>query len=160
MPEIYRKQPGDNHWIREDLIKTFGSAYIISTGREYNNAQDLDGFIAREADNIAGVLLFSYNTDECELVYLHVLEEGKGIAKMLIKALIDHLQGLNVSRLIVVTTNDNIPALKLYQQTGFRMTKIYPNAMEKVRAKKPMVPRIGHFGIPLRDMIEFEYQWP
>ncbi|MDR8392626.1 GNAT family N-acetyltransferase [Aliifodinibius sp. S!AR15-10] len=143
--------------MKKDISFVFSSEYIISTHKEYREAHLLDGFIAYEDGETAGVLLFSEDGGECELVYLHSLREGKGIAKRLIKRLIEYTQDNRISRLYVVTTNDNITALKLYQQVGFRIKTVYPDAMDRVRQKKPMIPKVGNHGIPLRDLIELDF---
>lgn len=59
-------------------------------------------------------------------------------------------------RLRVVTTNDNIEALKFYQKRGFKFTNIHQNAMMKLRQCKSQLPTAGVNGIPLRDVIELE----
>ncbi|MDP2585543.1 MAG: GNAT family N-acetyltransferase, partial [Candidatus Levybacteria bacterium] len=57
----------------------------------------------------------------------------------------------------LVTSNDNIDSLRFYQKRGFRITKVYPNAIDKARKIKPEVPVIGKYGIPLKDALELEY---
>lgn len=158
MFSIIKKEEKHTDFVKKDIISVFGSEYLISAHREYRQAHLLDGFIAYENDEIAGVLLFAGEKEECELVYLHALLEGRGIAKRLIHKLIDYVHDNRFSRLYVITTNDNMTALKLYQQAGFRMKTIYPDAMNKVREKKPMIPKTGKHGIPLRDMIELEFK--
>ncbi len=53
-------------------------------------------------------------------------------------------------------TNDNIEALRFYQKRGFRLKKVYVNALENTRKLKPLVPKVGRHGIPLQDEIELE----
>lgn len=147
-----------NHeiFIKQDITSLFGSAYLVSAYCDYPNAQLLDGFVAVVESRIAGILLFCPVENRLELVYLHALESGKGIAKQLINEFINFskLQKINA---FVITTNDNIDAIKLYQQVGFRAIKIHTDLMDKVRLKKPMIPKIGNHGIVLQDMIEFQY---
>ena len=58
---------------------------------------------------------------------------------------------------MVVTTNDNIEALRFYQRRGFRLTLIRPGAVDRSRAElKPEIPESGAFDIPLRDELELE----
>ena len=54
--------------------------------------------------------------------------------------------------------NDNLRALEFYQKRGYCLTKIYPNAIKKVRKLKKDVPLLGINNIPLRDEIELEKQ--
>ena len=59
-------------------------------------------------------------------------------------------------RLVVITTNDNIGAIRFYQKRGFDMVKLYRGALERSRKLKPQIPLIGENEIPLRHEIEFE----
>ena len=65
-------------------------------------------------------------------------------------------RGEGIKKLILVTTNDNINALRFYQKRGFDMARLYRNAMEASRKIKPEIPLVGENGIPLRHEIEFE----
>lgn len=54
-------------------------------------------------------------------------------------------------------TDDNLHALRFYQNRGFVLVAVYRNALEISRQLKPEIPLIGKNGIPLRDEIELEY---
>ena len=57
----------------------------------------------------------------------------------------------------LITTNDNLNALRFWQKRGFHLIKIYPSAIDKVSRKiKPQIPKMGADGIPIRDEIELE----
>jgi ribosomal protein S18 acetylase RimI-like enzyme len=59
---------------------------------------------------------------------------------------------LGLQRLVVSTTNDNLPALHFYQRRGYRLTDLVPNS---VRAHTHAdVP--GFAGIPVRDELRLE----
>ncbi len=55
----------------------------------------------------------------------------------------------------LITTNDNIRAIRFYQKRGFDMARLYHNAMEVSRKLKPAIPETGLEGIPLKHEIEF-----
>ena len=63
---------------------------------------------------------------------------------------------LLLKRIELITTNDNLNAMRFYQKRGFDMVKLYHNALEISRKLKPSIPEVGEFGIPLRHEIEFE----
>jgi ribosomal protein S18 acetylase RimI-like enzyme len=73
----------------------------------------------------------------------------------LIEAVKGAAEDAGCRRLRVVTTNDNLHALRFYQRKGFILTALRPNALEETRKRKP-VPLLGEDGIPIRDEIEFE----
>jgi hypothetical protein len=57
----------------------------------------------------------------------------------------------------LISTNDNLNALKFYQKRGFSLVKLYKNAVNETRKKiKPEIPLIGENGIPIRDEVELE----
>ena len=59
-------------------------------------------------------------------------------------------------RLWLITTNDNINALRFYQKRDFVLVAVHRNALELSRKLKPEIPMIGNDGIPLRDEVELE----
>jgi Acetyltransferase (GNAT) family len=63
------------------------------------------------------------------------------------------------TRLWVITTNDNVDALRFYQRRGFCLVRVHRGAVDRSRATlKPEIPAAGAYGIPLRDEIELEKQ--
>jgi DNA-3-methyladenine glycosylase I len=78
-----------------------------------------------------------------------------GIGTALIDAVKVAAAEAGCRRLWLVTTNDNMNALRFYQKRGFVLVKINRNAIEFARKLK-LVPLIGAEGIPLRDEIELE----
>jgi hypothetical protein len=59
---------------------------------------------------------------------------------------------MNAKRLVVRTSNDNIPALLLYQKNGFRITEIRIGVMVEHHGAE--IP--GWEGIPVRDEVILE----
>ena len=55
-----------------------------------------------------------------------------------------------------VTTNDNLHALRFYQQLGFVIRDWRAGAVKRSREIKPGIPEIGNYHIPIRDEIELE----
>ncbi len=62
----------------------------------------------------------------------------------------------NMQKIVLITTNDNINAIRFYQRRGFDMAHLYRNMLDISRKLKPEIPLIGENGIPLRHEIEFE----
>jgi ribosomal protein S18 acetylase RimI-like enzyme len=60
-------------------------------------------------------------------------------------------------RIWLVTTNDNVDALRFYQRRGFRLRALRPGAVDEARRLlKPRIPATGIYGIELRDELELE----
>jgi ribosomal protein S18 acetylase RimI-like enzyme len=51
----------------------------------------------------------------------------------------------------LVTTNDNVDAIRFYQRRGYRIASIDRGAVDRARSIKPSIPLIGFHGIPIRD---------
>jgi ribosomal protein S18 acetylase RimI-like enzyme len=103
-------------------------------------------------DGLAGVLTYVPAEDACEVLTLHAARPRNGAGT----ALLDAVRAVaGDRRLWLITTNDNVDALRFYQRRGFRLAKLHPGAVEDARARlKPEIPEIGDHGIPLRDEIE------
>ncbi len=54
----------------------------------------------------------------------------------------------------MVTTNDNLRALGLYQRRGFRLAALRCGAVDQGRRLKPEISEVGEGGIPLHDELE------
>jgi hypothetical protein len=54
----------------------------------------------------------------------------------------------------VMTTNDNLRALRLYQRAGFRLVELRAGAIDETRSLKPSIPATGNDGIPIHDEID------
>ena len=53
-----------------------------------------------------------------------------------------------------MTTNDNLAALRFYQRRGLRLVAVHRDAVRVARALKPLIPRVGNYGIPVLDELE------
>jgi ribosomal protein S18 acetylase RimI-like enzyme len=79
-----------------------------------------------------------------------------GVGTVLIDAVKEIARQAGCSRLWLITTNDNMNALRFYQKRGFVLVAVHRNALEQSRKLKPEIPLIGDDEIPLRDEIELE----
>ena len=93
---------------------------------------------------------------EMEILSLDSLHEYKGIGTLLLNAAIGKARDSGLERIMLITTNDNLPALRFYQKRGFDLVQIRRNALEQARKIKPEIPLIGMDGIPIKHEIELE----
>jgi N-acetylglutamate synthase-like GNAT family acetyltransferase len=113
--------------------------------------------VARVDGEVAGVATYVVDGDACELLTLHAATRLTGIGSGLVAAVVDTARSAGCRRLWVVTTNDNVEALRFYQRRGFRISSVRPGAVDASRERlKPEIPHVGNFGIPLRDEIELQ----
>jgi len=143
---------------KNEIIEFFklhwGSTKIVISSGVYD-CSELDGFaVINEEGKIIGLVTYIIKDNECEIISLDSVEEGKGIGTSLIKEVENIAKQRNCELIKLITTNDNLLALKFYQKRGFILSKIINNAVEKARKIKPEIPLIGNDGIPIRDEIE------
>jgi ribosomal protein S18 acetylase RimI-like enzyme len=103
------------------------------------------------------VLTYVLDGDDCEVLTLHAAERFGGAGTALIEAVERLAADAGCARLWLITTNDNVDALRFYQRRGFRLVALHRGAVNDSRARlKPEIPRIGEHGIELRDELELE----
>ena len=117
-----------------------------------------EGFCACEGDEITGLITYRLTGCEMEILSLDSLHEGQGIGTALLNAAVGKAKEIGAGRINLITTNDNLSAMRFYQKRGFRMARIYRDALDLARKIKPEIPLIGMDGIPLKDEIEFEME--
>lgn len=114
-----------------------------------------EGIVAIEDDAIAGLLTYRVEGGTCEILSLDSLAEGRGVGTELIRRAILLARENGCARLIAVTTNDNIEAMRFYQRRGFDMVLLSRDALDVSRKLKPEIPLFGMHGIPLKHEITF-----
>ena len=152
--EYIQKTEKDNNAVSQ-IIKGWGSDILVSRGEIYKG-EDLDGILTYENDKIIGIGLYYIKNNECEIVLLETFKQNIGIGTKIIEKIKEISKNKNCKRIWLITSNDNIDAIKFYQRRGFNIANIYKNAMEKSRELKPTIPLMGNYEIPIRDEIEFE----
>lgn len=152
--KIYSVEEIPKNKIIEFFKLHWGSTKMVISSGVYD-CSTLDGFaVLNEEGQIIGLITYVIKDDECEIISLDSTEEGKGIGTALVKEVENLATKKKCQLLKLITSNDNLLALKFYQKRGFILSKIIHNAVEKARKIKPEIPLIGNDGIPIRDEIE------
>jgi len=146
---------GDREWVAQFIFEHWGSNKAISRG-VVHFPQNLPGFVALYEGEKVGLVTYKILDESCELVTINSTHPSSGIGTALIEAVIDIAQKAGCKRLWLITTNDNMNALRFYQKRGFELVAIHRNALDISRRLKPEISLIGNDGIPLRDEIELE----
>lgn len=103
-----------------------------------------------------GAATYNLKTDGCELMSINATVDGLGVGSALISAVEHAVQKTGIRRIWLITSNDNVDALRFYQRRGYRITAVYPNAIEKARNLKSTIPQLGYYEIPIHDELELE----
>ena len=133
----------------------WGGPMVISLGNLCDSRM-LPGFAAVEDGALLGAVLYRPDGDNCEVSCIFSLVQGVGAGSALLGAVKEAAARNGARRLWLVTTNDNIHAIRFYQKRGFSLKAVHINSMDAARKLKPQIPEIGEDGIPLKHEFEFE----
>jgi ribosomal protein S18 acetylase RimI-like enzyme len=145
----------DRAWVVEAMRGQWGTTLIVSRGR-LTDALDVGVLVCADGEERLGLAAWEVRDGDCEVVALHSPVPRRGAASALLHAVAKRGRAAGARRLWLITTNDNLPALRFYQRWGMQLVRVHRNAMDETRRLKPEVPEMGLDGIPLRDEIELE----
>lgn len=145
----------NRHQVNEFINSHWFSTDMVVRG-EFIDMTVLDGFVTYENETIIGLVTYKIDADECEIMSLDSLKENQGIGTALVNKVIEAAVKAGCTKVKLITTNDNLNAMRFYQRHGFDMVRMYHNALEVSRKMKPSIPMTGDYGIPIKHEIEFE----
>jgi GNAT superfamily N-acetyltransferase len=154
-PEI-RVRPvgnGDRPMIAWLMVEFWGSELQVVHQSVYRPAE-LPGLIAERAGRVVGLLTYQVSDEMLEVVTLNAIERRTGVGTVLMEAVVADARQLRCQEIRLTTTNDNLDAIRFYQRRGLRLVALRPGAVDRARLEKPQIPRVGDYGIPLRDEID------
>jgi ribosomal protein S18 acetylase RimI-like enzyme len=127
---------------------------------EHVDVLALPGLGAWYDDQLVGVATWTVERDPllAELAVLAVDSgvRGQGVGGMLTEAAAAAATEAGCSTIWLLTTNDNLDALRLYQRHGFRLVEVRFGAVDESRRLKPSIPLVGAHGIPMHDELILE----
>jgi len=128
------------HFWGEQEQLTFDRKFIVA---------ELQAYIAKTKNTIAGFISFAETEDAIIIVALGILPEyqNAGAGKALIEKVEAKTKQLRKKQLLVSTSNDDLPALAFYQSLGFQIYEVKPNVIAEKHGK--IIKGIGR--LPLRD---------
>ena len=153
--EIKRIGQEDREAVNAFILQQWFAMEMVVHG-ESIDLGTADGWFACEDGEIIGLITYRITGRKMEILSLDSLKENKGIGTTLLNEAIREAKISDCSEIMLITTNDNLSALRFYQKRGFDMVRLYCNAVEQARKLKPQIPLIGIDGIPLRHEIELE----
>lgn len=144
-----------HNWAISLLNEQWGDTKIATRGK-LHQADKLCGFTAEIDGGFIGLITYSIEGNQCEIITLNSLAEKQGIGISLINSVKKTAIDAGCDRLWLVTTNDNAYAFRFFQKRGFTVTAYHVDSVEGLRKLKPSIPKIGIDGIIIRDEIELE----
>ncbi len=153
--KILKLQKEDQKAVNRILRQFWADTCVVIQGKMIEPIR-LSGFKAVFENDIVGMLHYQIRDQHCEIITLASLKENIGIGNALIHAVKIEAKQQGCRTLQVITTNDNLRALRFYQKRGFHLVSLFPDQLDISRSIKPTIPDIGLDGIPLRDEILLE----
>jgi len=151
-------QEADRDEVLREPNTAWGGTVVVGHGVRYDAAA-LPALIAERDGELVGLLTYVIEGDALEVVTIDSTAPQSGAGSALLAAAIRTARVAGVGRLWLVTTNDNLDALRFYQRRGLRLVGLAPDAVAASRALKPSIPDIGAYGIPIRDELTLEMRF-
>ena len=153
--DIRRIDQASREQINAFIVRQWFTMQMVVHG-ETIDMGNADGYYACEGDEITGLITYRIAGEEMKILSLDSLQEGRGIGTGLLDTVVAKARDAGMQRIMLITTNDNLSALRFYQKRGFDMSRLYCNALAQARKIKSEIPLIGMDGIPLKHEIELE----
>jgi GNAT superfamily N-acetyltransferase len=136
--------------------REWGGPYVVAHDTRYD-LRTLPTLVAVDgADAVVGALAHHGDGDGLEVVSVVAATPGGGVGTALLTAAADVARAEGRARMWLVTTNDNLRALRFYQRRGLRLVGVDRGAVDRARRLKPAIPVVGEDGIPLHDELILE----
>jgi ribosomal protein S18 acetylase RimI-like enzyme len=153
--QFRQKILSDDAWITSIADKLWGGAEIVSKAHTYD-ILTIPNIIAEQNGKPVGFIMYAKEGSACEIVALYTAVGKQGIGTSLITRVKEQVKKDGCTKLWLLTTNDNIDAVRFYQKRGFAVVAVRRGEIDRQRAEKPAIPKTGFHGIPIRDEIELE----
>lgn len=138
------------------MLAAWGSHKMMIDLHTYDVAEiDALGLYTPEGKT-AALASWTLRGETAYLCALHSLRPGEGVAIRMLDAVKDAAKAAGATKLKAMLTNDNMPGLTFYQRRGFRLSGLYPEAIDHYRSVIPTIIKTGYRDIPIHDALELE----
>jgi len=143
--------PADRAWMVALAVRTVGAEIVVSRGRAHlrGGAAGLRRGAERRARR-RGAVPFRWRRMRTR--HIDTLRQHCGVGTALLQAVIG---AAGNRRLWLITTNDNLDAMRFYQRRGFVSPRSIPTPSSKVGAFNRRFRAWGISAFPIRDELEF-----
>lgn len=114
------------------------------------------GLVAIVDGEPAGIATFLIDGSEVEVITLDCFTCGVGVGTAVFEGVAQLGRQAGCLRLWLVTTNENVDALRFYTRRGLRLVAVHRGAVASARLRKPAIPLRDEHGVAIEDELEFE----
>ncbi len=142
---------GDRQAVQALFHRDFGRTRLIAFGEEMH-LDEVDSIVAIVEGDLAGALGYRVLENAVQIIALATdpMWQRSGVGAYLVAEAEQIARRKGLPRIVLSTTNDNLPSLYFYQRRGYHITELVPAAVPKHFNE---APSIGFGGIPIRDEI-------
>lgn len=148
-------EPRDAAAATRILAASWGGPLVVSRGRVHD-ASRLPGLVAELGGDVVGLLTYDIAGDACEVVTIDAAVRRRGVGSALLQAVVPIARAAGCRRVWLITTNDNVDALRFYLRNGMRLVAVHLDALTRSRELKPSIPHTAGDGTPMCDEWELE----
>ncbi|HSK94157.1 MAG TPA: GNAT family N-acetyltransferase [Candidatus Angelobacter sp.] len=149
--------PADHDWASGLLSAYGGGVPQMARLGELLDPLQHEGIVAEQDGRPVGLLTVSESERGLEVLTLHSQVEGVGAGSRLLETALRVAVASGAPRLWLLTTNDNLRAIRWYLRRGMRVAAVHDGGVAPDRTIKPQIPeRNPDNGIPIRDYVELE----
>lgn len=149
-------EPRDHAWVAALLERDLGGRRQARLGELLDPLQH-PGLVAERDGESLGVATLIEGSDAFEILTLNAIERGAGAGSALLETVVRVAAASEHARVWLVTTNDNLEALRFYLRRGMHVAKVHAGAVAADRELKRSIPLTNpENGLPIRDLVELE----
>lgn len=147
-------------WLERTYLARWGTTRVVSRGRPHDMAV-LPGLVCERDGQRVGALTFRVDPGgAAECVTVDAFVRGAGVGRSLTEGVVALAAQHGWQRVWLVTTNDNTPALRAYQRTGWELVALHHGAVDRAREQQADIPATGLDSIRPHSELELEIRMP
>ena len=149
-------EASDREWARRLIGDHQGGDHRVARLGELLDPAEQEGIVAELDGRPVGLLTVHESQRGLEVLTLHSEVGGAGAGTRLLETALRVAEASHAPRLWLVTTNDNLDAIRWYLRRGLTVSRVHAGAVDADRATvKPTIPETNpRNGLPIRDLIE------
>ncbi|MDH7563349.1 MAG: GNAT family N-acetyltransferase [Candidatus Bathyarchaeota archaeon] len=154
---VRKVSDNDRREIRMLAKRFWGEEKQLTFDKEFVVAE-LPAFVAKVNGDVIGFVSYAEMADALVIAALGVLPacQAAGVGRRLVKRVEAEAAKHGKKRLLVSTSNDDLPALAFYQSLGFQIFDVKPDVIAEKHGK--ILKGIG--GTPVRDELRLRKSRP
>lgn len=151
-------EPRDHDWARRLIGEHQGGDHRVARLGELLDPLAQEGIVAEQDGRPVGLLTVHETDRGLEILSLHSETQGIGAGTRLLETALRVAAASNAPRLWLVTTNDNLDAMRWYLRRGMTVAGVHAGAVARDRETLELrLPATNPTnGIPIRDLVELE----